>query len=226
MKKMIQKSFNRLGYEIVKRPRGVEIDFCWLNHFVYFKEVYDLIAQVEGDLVECGIGSGNSFYKLCFLASREKRDRKIYGFDSFEGFPEPSEEDKSPRNPQRGEWNQSTVAWIEALLIERGQIDPAFIKGNVKLIEGFFKDSVQQYDGDKVAFLHLDVDLYHSYKVTLEYFWPKVVTGGVVLFDEYKQPNALRNFPGASKAIDDFLGERSSQVRFSKQANKHYLVKS
>jgi hypothetical protein len=183
IKKLIESLLNNLGYDIVKKPKGLVINYGFLLHFLYFKEVYDLIATVEGDIVECGVGYGHSFLKLCCLAHFENKGRLIYGFDSFEGFPEPSKEDSSPRNPQKGEWNVATVETIEQLLGDLG-VEAAFIKNNVRLIKGFFEESVHKFGEKSVAFLHLDVDLYKSYKVTLEYFWPKVAKGGVVLFDE------------------------------------------
>jgi hypothetical protein len=224
----IKKLLNRLGYDIIRKQVCKQLAMSRresLEHFIYFKEVYDLIADIEGDIVECGVGYGHSFLKLCCLAHYENKGRKIYGFDSFQGFPEPSKEDISPRNPRKGEWNVATVETIEQLLLA-ADFEMSFIRNNVKLIKGFFKDSLHRYDGEGVAFLHLDVDLYQSYKVTLEYFWPKVVKGGVVLFDEYKQPAALRKFPGASRAIDEFFGSLASQIKLNDRVNKYYIVKT
>jgi hypothetical protein len=190
-------------------------------HFLYFKEMYDLIENVEGDVVECGVGYGDSLYKLSCLAYFESKGRKIYGFDSFEGFPEPSDEDRSPRNPRKGEWKVSTEKTIYRNL-ETG-IDRDFVQNNVKLVKGFFDESLHKYGGGKIALLHLDVDLYRSYKVTLEYFWPKVAQGGIVLFDEYK--NELSTFPGATKAIDEFFGDLASQIQFDARVNRYYILK-
>ena len=197
--------------------------YSQLVHFLYFKEVYNLIADVKGDVVECGVGYGYSFFELCCLTYLENKGRKIYGFDSFEGFPEPSEEDKSPRNPRKGEWNVSTAETIEMLLTKKGKIEPSFIKSNVRLVKGFFENSLQKYDGMSIAFLHLDVDLYKSYKVTLEYFWPMVARGGVVLFDEYK--NEIEKFPGGCKAIDEFFGDLVTQIKYNEPANRYFIVK-
>ncbi len=222
--------FDHFGYSLEGIPKGVRlkilrINYNWLVHFLYLKELYDQISDIEGDIVECGVGYGHSFFKLCCLSHLENKDRKIYGFDSFEGFPEPSEEDDSPRNPKRGEWNVATIETIEKLLTKEGRIETSFIKRNVTMVKGFFEESLHQYHGNGIAFLHLDVDLYQSYKVTLEYLWPKVVKGGIVLFDEYKQYHASQRFPGASKAIDEFFGSVKNQIRFNKQADRYYIVK-
>ena len=225
-KSLIKRSLNYFGYSVLKLSayKRFKIHYESLAHLLYLKEIYDLVTNLEGDIVECGVGHGHSLYKLCCLAYYENKGRKIYGFDSFGGFPEPSEEDMSPRNPQKGEWNVATVEIIERKLTAAGRIEPSFIQNNVKLVKGFFDESLSRFDGESIAFLHLDVDLYKSYKVTLEYFWPKLAKGGVVAFDEYK--NAIEKFPGAAKAIDEFFGSSVTQIRFHEQANRYYIVKS
>ena len=69
-------------------------------------------------------------------------------------------------------------------MLRRGGIEEDVLDKQIKLVKGFFHDSLPKFKGTKVSFLHLDVDLYQSYKETLEYFWPRVSTGGVILFDE------------------------------------------
>lgn len=220
VKKIIQWGMGRLGYQIVRDYRiGNTRD--WLMHFLYFKEMYDLIAEVDGDIVECGVGYGDSLYKLSCLVYYDGKRRRIYGFDSFEGFPEPSDEDRSPRNPRKGDWKVSTVEKIYQVLMNG--IERDFVRDNVILVKGFFDESLRNYEGEKIALLHLDVDLYRSYKVTLEYFWPRVAQGGVVLFDEYR--NSLNRFPGASKAIDEFFGDQASQIQYNERVNRYYILK-
>jgi Macrocin-O-methyltransferase (TylF) len=231
VKGVVPRLISQIGYKITKIPsmkikgkrQDIRVNYKWLIHFLYFKEMFDLIADRKGDIVECGVGRGSSFFKLCCLACSENKSRKVYGFDSFEGFPEPSEEDIGPRNLQKGKWNVSTVELMYDFLTEVGKIERCFVVNNVILVKGFFDESFQKYDGDAVAFLHLDVVLYNSYKLVLEYFWPKVTKGGVVLFDEYK--NVSREFPGANKAIDEFFGDLRGEIQFNKQANRYYIVK-
>jgi hypothetical protein len=57
--------------------------------------------------------------------------------------------------------------------------------------------------------LHLDVDAYAPTLAALEAFYPKVVTGGVVLLDEY----AIPAFAGESNALDDYFGGKPPRVQ-------------
>ena len=195
-----------------------------LSRYDFFK----MITELPGDIVECGVGHGHSLFKLCCLSIYENKNRSIYGFDSFEGFPEPTSEDISHRKPKKGEWKIANPSEIKEFLLNEGHLDKSFINSNVKLIKGFFKSTLPKYQGDKIALLHLDVDLYQSYKETLEYFWPKVANKGVVLFDEYKQEDSLYKFPGAAEAIDEYFGSLSlvNNIQYNKQANRYYIIKN
>ena len=105
-----------------------------------------------------------------------------------------------------------------------GEIERTFVQNNVTLIKGFFDETLSKYNGESIALLHLDVDLYRSYKIALEHFWSLVAPGGIVLFDEYK--NSLSNFPGASKAINEFFGDLISQIQYDQKADRYFLIKS
>lgn len=103
------------------------------------------------------------------------------------------------------------------------------------IFEGFFENTLHEYEG-KIAILHLDCDLYNSYKCCLNTLYDKVVSGGIILFDEYKSYTQLDNFPGAAKAIDEFFikknikfhrfeyiqGEKSNPNSFKK---KFFVIK-
>jgi len=208
---------NKYGYELVTVPDYVLV---LRQEHVYFARLYDSIRSIDGDIVECGVGRGHSLLSLVRLASREGRGRRIWGFDSFEGFPEPSVHDQSIRNPKKGNWNVSTPESITKLLAKH-QLD----LDKLTLVKGFFFESLKSYQGSSIALLHLDVDLYDSYKTCLEYFWPRITPGGVVLFDEYRGKGQFVKFPGAAKAIDEYFGEQNKFIRVDTSVERYYIYK-
>ena len=60
---------------------------------------------------------------------------------------------------------------------------------------------VAEHPGLRIALLHLDMDLYEPTLEALKAFWPRILTGGVVLLDEY----AIREWPGESEALEEFF---------------------
>lgn len=191
--------------------------------FLYFQRMFQLIQDRDGDIVECGVGWGHSLFYLAVLAKEEMRGRKLWGFDSFEGFPEPTEADRSPRSPRKGEWKTSPVA-VQNFLIDNG-LDAHFVGTQVTLIKGFFDESLPKYRGEQIALLHLDGDLYESYRAPLNLLYERVVPGGVILFDEYLMTGQHYAFPGAAKAIDEFFGERKHDIKKDKWIGKFYYIK-
>jgi hypothetical protein len=218
-----------LGYEINRKKTPsllMKASYWQIRRLLYFQRLLDLVSSVDGDVVECGVGRGETFYMLCALTALDRKVRNIWGFDSFEGFPEPSIEDISSRAPHKGDWKKYTINVGDIpKMLQEGDIPAKFIEQRINLVKGFFSQSLPQFTGEHIALLHLDVDLYESYKQTLEYFWPKVSVGGVVMFDEYKQPGVEDGFPGAAKAIDQFFGERKRLIQYDPVVRRYYIVK-
>lgn len=178
------------------------------------------IQGITGDVVECGVGWGRSVLALSIAMQALNQKRVIHGFDSFEGFPEPTIEDL-PGKAKRGHYKTRQASVIKHLL--NSGLSEHFVASNIRLVAGFFVDSLPRYDGGKVAFLHLDVDIYSSYKETLEFFYPKVAAGGIIAFDEYQ---SFEKYPGARKAIDEFFEGRREKIIKSSLLDRYYVVKS
>ncbi len=217
-------------YHRLKGPRataGLDLpvmDRRNLGQFLYQQRLFNQIYQMDGDVVECGIGHGKSLLSWAYLCINEGGNRKIWGFDSFEGFPEPKEQDASPRRPAKGEWGGVSLPDMLNMLFKAG-LEKFWVTSNVTLVKGFFDESLEKYSGDKIALLHLDVDLYGSYKTSLEALYPKVIDGGIIAFDEYMGTREHYKFPGAKKAIDEFLEGKQVNLLRDPIWGKYYLIK-
>lgn len=157
----------------------------------YFREVIPTVNHIEGDYVELGFGGGVTTEIFCRGVQKglfKKRD--MWLFDSFEGLPEPSENDISKRNPKKG---QLSFKGFEGFK----EIESNFPDMNMNPVKGYFNETVPDgYSGEKIAILHLDCDLYESYKKGFDLI-DKVVPGGIIMFDEFED----HRWPGATKAI-------------------------
>jgi hypothetical protein len=194
-----------------------------ISRYLYFERLLEHLKGIEGDIVECGVGQGDSFIILSLLAKREGIGRRVWGFDSFEGFPQPTAEDHGIRSPQEGEW-KADLGLVRQRLLMAG-LDEHFVNRQATLVKGFFEESLQLFRGKHIALLHLDCDLYRSYKACLEVLYPLVHTNGIIAFDEYVNTMQLASFPGAQKAIDEYLGETRNEILSDKETGQYYLVK-
>lgn len=173
-------------------------------------------------IAEAGIGMGNTFQYLALIA--EKIGSKIVGFDSFKGFPEiKNSKDKRlfGRPVEKGQLNYSSVKSLKNKLRNSG-LGEDFILKKVELVEGYFENSLKNFGKDKkIFFLHLDVDLYTSYKICLEELWDNVMENGIIVFDEYND----KKWPGAKEAIDNFLNEKGLIINLEPLSKRGFVIK-
>jgi len=180
--------------------------------FLAHYELFKMISDLPGHIVECGVFKGNSL--LRFASFRDLLEttfsRKIIGFDSFGEFPDTSyEDDKKYLEGFVGEAGSSSIS-VEGLqkVLKHKNIN------NIELVKGDILETVPEYCKSnphlKVALLHLDVDVYEPTVTALEYFYDRVVSGGIIVFDDYGV------FPGETKAVDQFLqGKRIQKLPIS-----------
>jgi hypothetical protein len=163
------------------------------------------VRNVDGDIVECGVSIGHGALLFTLLSDYMRRPRTYYGFDSFEGFPDPTPKDEMTPITGKGFWANPPDTVLRTL--RDGRVPEETIRNRIRLVKGWFDRTLPRYIG-RIALLHLDCDLYDSYKLCLEQFYPMVQRGGVILFDEYND----ERWPGASKAIDEFFADKPEKV--------------
>ena len=163
---------------------------------------YSMISKnaPKGDIVECGLGRLQSFQMLKLL----NESKTIFGFDSFCGFPNPTKEDQSPRNPQKGDWNIVDYYDVKKFLEKNNYQKFTLVKGYVEETAPIWKNKIT-----KISILHIDLDLHNGYKCVLNNFFDRVVSGGYILFDEYNNPK----FPGARLAVDNFFKKKKEKIK-------------
>lgn len=231
MKRLVRKLLKRLGYNIEKRDPLVECIPADYNHspflprvyrgalhrYLYFKDMLDRVRAVPGDIVECGVSIGHGALLFTLLSDYIGVPRVYWGFDSFEGFPDPAPEDGTTPIKGKGFWANPPEAVLRTL--RDGRVPEEVIRDRIRLVKGWFSDTLPRYDG-KIALLHLDCDLYDSYRLALESLYDKVQPGGIVMFDEYDDPR----WPGARKAIDGFFSRRTEKPRPDARCTWKYFV--
>jgi O-methyltransferase len=186
-----------------------------------YDTVRKLIADgIEGDLVECGVGNGVHPAMMGRACQDAGVARSIRIFDSFQGVPNGNEKD--------GEWNE---AWGDG----SGRLEPTGVAacsltdvqanlerwgcdGNMfSFFQGWFQESLpkvgtawrtryEKGEAKGIAFLRLDGDLYESTLVCLRELYPLVVSGGVVVVDDW-------NLDGCRQAVEDYWSSGQFSLR-------------
>jgi predicted O-methyltransferase YrrM len=156
--------------------------------------------ETPGDIVECGTCNGGSGALLARSAIASPFGRRIFLLDSFEGLPTPGELD----GPEAREWAGAcgaTVENVRSVLRESGVPE-----GRVKIVKGWFQDTLPRLEVESIALLHVDADWYDSVRLVLRCLYDKIEPGGFVVLDDYGY------WKGCRRAVHEFLDERGIDV--------------
>lgn len=148
------------------------------------------LADVPGAAAELGVYRG--FFARCI--NQLLPERKIYLFDSFEGF---AEEACATDSFQAAHTN-TTIEKVLAILP---------YPEKVILKPGFFPESLGGLE-EQFCLVSLDVDFYQTTLEGLRYFWPRIAEGGYLLLHDWGSPK----LPGVAKALQDFERENGCRI--------------
>jgi len=198
-------------------------DATRFGKFIAHYELFKMTMGVKGDILECGVFKGISLVRWAGFRElfSEARLKKIIGFDIFGNFPTTNfEEDKKLRERLISEAGESSIS-VEQL---NTVLDNKKINRDIELVKGDIVETVPRYVKNnpdlKIALLNLDTDIYEPAVVILEYLWPKMVKGGVLILDDYGV------FPGETKAVDEYFKNQSVIIRkFDYSATPRYIIK-
>ena len=175
----------------------------------YFLARYFLHAmELDGAYAECGVHRGTSALFLCRAAQTRRAGYAGEGLhlvDSFEGISRPSDEDYFDARGGDGSVVRANVPQgsLSSSIEEARSTLRDFPAASIH--QGWIPGVFGKLPETRWAFVHIDVDLYEPTRDCLEYFFPRLCTGGVIICDDYVAPL----FPGAQRAWDRFCEERN-----------------
>lgn len=178
--------------------------------------------DLDGDIVECGVYRGASLRLICKTAKEASASKTIFGLDSFEGFPEDNVSDQDTklfRSKARlsGKFKETDDV--------PGRLN-TFAESfgiNLDLKKGYFEKTLPSLSDHKFCFIHLDCDTYNSHMECFDALYDNLVPGGIIVYDDY----GAEAWPGAKKAIEEFLADKPEQVQHSADREREawYSVK-
>jgi hypothetical protein len=202
-----------------------------ITRFLVRNEMFKKILNIKGSIIECGVFSGNglmSWAQLSAIMEPVGLFRRIYGFDTFGGFPRVTAEDLN--GSENLDWKPGDLKdesyedlKICIELFDMNRFLSQFPK--VQIIKGDFMETGEKFLTENphliVALLYLDFDLYEPTKKALELFLPRMFKGSILAFDEINNPM----WPGETKAFLESLNIRECRVlKFNYEPNMAYIV--
>ncbi len=148
------------------------------------------VKKINGEMAEVGVANGAT----AKIISVFKINKKLYLFDTFEGVPFVDKEDDS--SIKIGDC-KSSLEFVKNNL--KGEKDIEFYKG-------IFPKTAYAIGDKRFSFVHLDVDIYQSTKDALDFFYPRLNRGGILLSHDYSQ------YKGVKRAFDEFFIDKPEPV--------------
>lgn len=207
--------------------------------------IYDLVKRVvdlPGHFCELGCWNGTNLAYLAKIVNTLKPQSytEVIGFDSFQGL-QIFDAQKDSTAEELMDRYKGNVELLEDMLHLYN------LEGFVRLIKGNIEETLPRFlrerEDIRFAFVYVDVDLYSATKVGVELLWPRLLTGGVMVFDEYNigplarlprksdvtpthNAGDISYFPGETIAIHDVLGNdvQIHSVPFTRQPTA-YVIK-
>ncbi len=226
-----------LGDELLNSPIPKEelmnnialyLDRRLLSRFLFINELYEQIIDIHGSIFEFGVRYGQNFSLLTSLRGIHEpynHNRKIIGFDTWEGFPEVTEKDAS-QLWEKGDFSvpNNYDDYLKKLIWHHESMAPIAQIQKFDLIKGDATKTIHSYleahQETIIAFAYFDFDIYKPTKMCLEAILPYLSKGAVIGFDEIN----VKEWPGETRALREVLGNRFKIKHSKYRANAGYLI--
>ena len=177
--------------------------------------IFDLCKDITGHIVECGTFTGNNLMLFANLFNNITPfivEKKLIGFDTFEGFDNSFINEEKDNSIKTNISNKLFKNEHNSYELLNKSIDlynlnrPLNHMSKIELVKGDACKTIPQYIEDNpelvISLLYLDFDLYDPTKIALEYLYDRVVKGGIIAFDEF----SYDKYPGETQAVIDTIG--------------------
>lgn len=155
------------------------------------KQIYN--NQVKGCVAEAGVYQGEFAKYINILFP----DRRLYLFDTFNGFETKQVNFKLDNIEQTNQWINELKDTEEEIVFEKMRY-----KDRVVMKKGIFPDSAKDVQ-EQFAFVNLDMDIYQPTYEGLMFFWEKMSSGGYIFIHDFD------NWDGINAAVIQFCKEKS-----------------
>jgi len=159
------------AYEVLKANTMVDLYRCY--------ELWTLVEQcgrLDGDFLEVGVWRGGTGCLMAVKAKLMGLRSRVYLADTFAGVVKASDQDPSYRGGEHADTS------VDILLKAKDSLG----LDNIQPLVGIFPEQTAgPLENTRFSLCHIDVDVYASAADVLDWVWPRLLTGGVVVFDDY-----------------------------------------
>jgi hypothetical protein len=224
--------FRSFGYEILKVANVPQDELNIIKQVKLFtctsqERISGLIDavkyvsqnQIEGDFVECGVWRGGSMMAaMLMLKQLGDTSRNFYLFDTYEGMTPPTDKDvmydgtKAVDVLAGSEKKEGPTYWCIASLddVKQNVYSTGYPKEKIHFVKGRVEDTVPKLAPQKISLLRLDTDWYESTKHEMVFLYPRLVSKGILIIDDYG------HWQGSRTAVEEYFSGQAFQPFLNK----------
>jgi O-methyltransferase len=190
-------------YKKVASNTVVKEDRCYILH-----GMARYASGLPGDVAECGVFRGGTAFIIADALRHSGKTLRLY--DTFSGMPDGTETD--PSGHCVGDFGGTSLEAVQAYLSEFPLVE---------YCSGVIPDTFNYADDSPYCLIHVDVDLYQSVYDCCEYFYERLIPGGVMIFDDYGFEKYIH---AGKKAVDEFFKDKP-EVPIALRSGQCILIK-
>lgn len=207
--------FTENDIEIIKKVKPFTLTSNERIYALLQATKYVIDNNIPGDIIECGVWRGGSMMAVALKLLKEKKfEKDLYLFDTYEGMSKPTDLDvsfegkKADNQFEEYKKNEDSADWCFASLDEVKQniMNTGYNTEKLHFIKGKVENTLPEYVPKQISLLRLDTDWYESTKHELTHLFPRLVSGGVLILDDYGY------WAGAKKAVDEYFAQNKTQI--------------
>lgn len=189
----------------VESSDGIDPAFEWRVHVALWAASASL--RVQGDYVECGVNAGFVSSAIMHRLDWNSRSRRYFLVDTWAGPPIEQYDDAEIERGRHALAKAALAAGAYRLDLDRVRRNFSEWSSAV-IVQGAVPDVLSKINASEIAFLHLDMNSALPERAALEYFWPRLSPGAMVLFDDY----AYQGYEQQAVAIDSAVAELGASI--------------
>ena len=171
---------------------------------VYKSVEYICKNNIPGDWVECGVWKGGSSMMAALSFKHFNKFRDLWLYDTFEGMSEATKEDVSWQGEKGKDYKEPEWPGVQEVQFNMdstgyNNTGIAINSKHIRYVIGKVEDTLHKTTPVRIAILRLDTDWYKSTLYELQQLYPLLISGGVLIIDDYG------HWEGARKAVDEYF---------------------
>ncbi|NEU06812.1 class I SAM-dependent methyltransferase [Flavihumibacter sp. R14] len=178
-----------------------DYDIRWRIHVLCWAASHAM--HLEGDFVDCGVHTGICARAVVNYVDFNNSNKKYFLLDTFNGL--------DARYSTAWELRRNTLMGYDKEDSDTlyNQVKETFKDFNVSIIRGTVPDTLSQVTSNQISYLSIDMNCVAPEVAALEFFWDKMVSGGMIVLDDYGYANSTND---QKKAHDEFASSKNIRI--------------